>query len=304
MRNELTYSQKECLSENKYLYNGKELQDENLGGVPLSLYDYGARFYDPQIGRFTTPDAFAEKYSSMTPYQYGANNPILFIDVNGDSLWINYRKEQILYEDGKLYNKNGSTYSGKGLKKDGSLKGFLKNSVTALNELSGGTEGDNMVDELQSSTSNYFVRQTSEGNSYDKDKNTVNFNPFSTDGNLNKRGRTDRPSYIALGHELAHGLDDDRNTMQGGYIKGYGPGSITPDFKGIPNAEVFATHMENKLRAEHGLPLITHYGINAGKGIYPLSSSKYGNYNYYGGLKLASPRILLPVNSLNTMQLR
>ena len=43
-------------SGNKYLYNGKELQDENLVGVNLDLYDYSARYYDPQIGRWTTID--------------------------------------------------------------------------------------------------------------------------------------------------------------------------------------------------------------------------------------------------------
>jgi RHS repeat-associated protein len=49
-------------------------------------YDYGARFYDPQSGRFTTQDAYAEKYLDFSPYQYAANNPILYIDVNGDSI--------------------------------------------------------------------------------------------------------------------------------------------------------------------------------------------------------------------------
>lgn len=55
-------------------------------GTALGWYDYGARFFDPEIGRFHTQDRFAEKYFSLTSYQYGANNPTLYIDVNGDSL--------------------------------------------------------------------------------------------------------------------------------------------------------------------------------------------------------------------------
>ncbi len=46
------------------------------------------RQYDPQIGRFHCIDRFAEKYADLTPYQYGANNPIKYIDVNGDSTFL------------------------------------------------------------------------------------------------------------------------------------------------------------------------------------------------------------------------
>jgi RHS repeat-associated protein len=68
---------------NDYLYNGKELQTDH----GLDWYDYGARFYDAQIGRFFTQDRFAEKYFNLSPYQYAANNPIGNIDINGDSIW-------------------------------------------------------------------------------------------------------------------------------------------------------------------------------------------------------------------------
>ena len=65
-----------------YKYNGKEY-DTKKG---LNWYDYGARHYDAALGRFHTNDSFAEKYYPMSPYQYGANNPVGNIDVNGDSI--------------------------------------------------------------------------------------------------------------------------------------------------------------------------------------------------------------------------
>ncbi|QJD95750.1 RHS repeat-associated core domain-containing protein [Mucilaginibacter robiniae] len=90
-------------AKNKYLYNKKELQDE------LNQYDYGARFYDPVIGRFSTIDRFAEKYAAMTPYQYGALNPIKNIDMNGDS--VNFTLVQ-------RYDKQNSTNITQNVKSD------------------------------------------------------------------------------------------------------------------------------------------------------------------------------------------
>ena len=66
----------------KFGYNGKEKQEE-LG---LDWLDYGWRQYDPSIARFNKIDRFAEKYENHTPYHYAANSPLLFKDVQGDSL--------------------------------------------------------------------------------------------------------------------------------------------------------------------------------------------------------------------------
>ncbi|GHT70532.1 hypothetical protein FACS1894155_00010 [Bacteroidia bacterium] len=62
-----------------YKYNGKEL--DRMHG--LNLYDYGARMYDPAIGRFTTMDPMAEKYYSVSPYAYCLNNPVNAVDRDG-----------------------------------------------------------------------------------------------------------------------------------------------------------------------------------------------------------------------------
>lgn len=65
--------------ENRYLYNDKELN----GDFGLDWYDYGARWYDPSIGRFTGVDPIAEDFPWVTTYNYAENEPIANIDLWG-----------------------------------------------------------------------------------------------------------------------------------------------------------------------------------------------------------------------------
>ena len=190
-------------TENLYKYNGKEEQKET------QWYDYGARMYDPMLGRFFTQDRFAEKYYDFSPYQYAANNPIRYIDVNGDSIWVNYGADQrVLYNDGAFYNEDGSAYEGD--------NEFIAAVGTTLSEMNGTENGQTVLAALSGSENSFTFSNTASSGG----DRSLSFSPGKDGGgtiNAAALLNTDIQSGQKLestAHELFHGYQYENG--QGG----------------------------------------------------------------------------------------
>ena len=105
------------------------MQDE-LG---LNMYDYGARNYDPALGRWMNIDPLAEKYSRHTPYAYAVNNPVFFIDPDG---------MRVSYGDFIDNAGNDQRYKNKRTTNDGGESTIVKDLGNGKYEVIGGDAKD------------------------------------------------------------------------------------------------------------------------------------------------------------------
>jgi|GEM_PF-4740004 len=213
------------------------------------------------------------------------------MDVNGDSLWISYNGNSILYQNGGLFNKDGTAYTGKGAKtdKNGNVvgyKGFLGQAFDALNQISAaeGRAGTTVLSELQASANNFTIadaannpRAAGENEFVSGNPNreyaiamldarqgnpqmggsggTVYWNPSTTavSNSVNELGGRSRIRPITnLAHELFHGYDSNS-----------GLGDNRP-INGLKRSEWRASYFENQIRFQIGYPFRESYNTRAG----------------------------------------
>jgi len=88
--------------ENMYKFNGKELNNKEFSDASgLETYDFGARNYDPQIGRWHKTDNKAELYFATSPYVYALNQPTNAVDPDGNL---------VIFIQGNHFGEKGHAY--------------------------------------------------------------------------------------------------------------------------------------------------------------------------------------------------
>ena len=247
-----------------YLFNAKEFDEET------GLYYYGARYYDSRVSLWISTDRFEEKYPNVTAYSFTANNPMKFLDINGDSLRIEDKKLSLLYISGNLYNQNGQKY-------DGKISGFMKKAVSALDVIRKGTEGENMISELQSSTNNFIIKKGQSkftaannhkaySNQFMNDPSVASTKEVLLKAGIDLSGGSGgviswnpNGSILAtlnggtiseetdLAHEMFHALDANRGLLD------------KRSYNGLERSEWQAVYRENILRGQLNRPLRTYY---------------------------------------------
>ena len=224
-----------------YKYNGKEY-DSKKG---LNWYDYGARHYDAALGRCHTNDRFVEKYYSMSPYQYGANNPVNNIDVNGDTIVVNPNPNGLI-DNVKMFFGFDTKYQ--------------KDVKVDLQQLKKDDKGvANIITELEDSENIHYITMPKKGASnstlIDKEKVEMKISQGSIihyDPNNRRRSRNEkemRTPRVGLSHELQHSFDVDKKFA-----------TYETTENGIKLMEVRAVNTENKIRRKTGDPKRIEYG--------------------------------------------
>ena len=243
-----------------YQYNGKEM-DEMHG---LRWLDYGARMYEPALGRFMTMDPMAEKYYSISPYAYCANNPVNYVDPDGKYITYTNNSNHItyFYYKGNFYNSSFKYVNGHLVPKSNKVyvpsNSYMNRTLQALRKMenSKNEEIKKVFDAVSNMDSGFEhnIHADTEGkgsytHSEDRGNTSISLNFEKDNKRAKKQGSESFTDYEVIGHELKHAYD-----FQNGIA------SSEKDANGIEYDEYRAVQFENLIRKEEKRPMRTTYG--------------------------------------------
>jgi RHS repeat-associated protein len=255
-------------AQNKYRYNGKELQNQEFSdGGGLEWYEYGERFFDDQIGRWQIIDplAYTVKNNSYSPYSFVKDNPIVFVDPNGAD-WFYYQAKDEKTRSWHFQEGHKATYTNAKGKEVTTSHGYgylITFKATGKNS-EGGTVGTLTVynqDKVAvtvnafSGSEVYGLSATAKGNYF------VNLSQRDSKGPTEMNEKKDNPlpfmGIQAIPHRYINISGSGTNDDQGGYdIQGaYGHGRMrlleTDADNNVSSDQVHGYYIHGKLDAHN-----------------------------------------------------
>ncbi len=256
-----------------YLFNGKELDEET------GLYYYGARYYNPRVSQWLSVDPLAEKYPSHSPYNYTLNNPVKFVDLDGEDIFITDGTNTYRYINGQLQAQGENGWKNISGKELSNVSGFVRKTVDHLNTLSAkSTTGKNLIN-FFAQGNNDVTLTSGRKTSVTRNEMTINYNARSNQriSNLIQDPSVFSPDWVSIGHEFGHLYSNakgwDMNIIE--YFNAHDDWQWNASLD-LATDEIFATHIENNIRSEAGLPLRLYYSEYFGS---PLESTRVASDN-------------------------
>lgn len=234
-----------------------------MKGIGNSI-GFGARMHDTRLGRWMSVDPLAQKYPSLSPYNFVGNSPIIALDPDGKEIWIAHREPKTgtlislaRYSNGKTITYLGNRNDPYVNKVTQDLRANEKSNVD-VRDVSKALEKSKQIHVI-SNFDHYKSKETNRnrpiGDKYDDfngdgsaDLPEGTYTTYDAFGDYDVRGKK-REARVGLAHEQKHAFNRQEKKVKNGQTE-----------NGIDLDEVDAVNHENKVRKDTKDPKRTNYG--------------------------------------------